>query len=389
MTLEQRSPEDLGFDASRLARIEAAIAADIEAGRYDGAALAVGRRGSLALFSVQGFADRDAGRALKEDDVFVTFSAGKQFTVATVLQAVERGDLQLHEPVCRVLPEFAKNGKRDVCLHHLLSHTSGIAPFPPPLPPADAMNLEKVVAAICETPIENLPGQTVRYSVLTAHALMAEMVRRAYGGKRSFGEIVRDELFSPLGMEDTWLGAPASLAERRCPVVVRDRSPGLLDPDLLEELGNSLGPASEIPAGGYVTTIGDLARFAEMLRAGGEIEGTRILSPLTLELATENRTGDAPNDLWNYAVASRGWPVFPAYLGLGFFLRGEGIFPTPFGSLASARTFGGVGAGSTAFFVDPRRDLFYAFLSTGLLEESFSQERHMRLADLVFSAVVD
>ena len=113
---------------------------------------------------------------------------------------------------------------------------------------------------------------------------------------------------------------------------------------MLEGMSRILTPTTEIPAGGYVTTIGDFARFAEMLRNRGELEGVRVLSPAMLDLATKNHTGSMPNDIWNYAVESRGWPVFPAYLGLGFFLRGKGMHPTPFGSLASPRTFGGVGA---------------------------------------------
>ena len=245
-----------------------------------------------------------------------------------------------------------------------------------------------MVPAICKMAPESLPGRAVKYSVITAHALMAEMVRRADGGTRSFGEILDAEVFAPLGMRDTALGVPDRLRERLCPAVVRDRSPGLLDPDLLEGIANALDAESELPAGGYVTTLRDFARFAEALRAGG-IDGQPLLSRAMLDLAARNYTGDMPNDLWNYAVDARGWPIFPAFLGLGFFLRGEGVFPTLFGSLASPRTFGGAGAGSTVFFVDPGRDLFYAFLSTGLLEESRSVERHQRLADLVHAAIVD
>ena len=74
MPLEQANPQQLGFDPQRLDLVEAAIARDIDQGLYDGAALAVGRRGSLALFTVQGYAHRETQRALKEDDVFVSFS---------------------------------------------------------------------------------------------------------------------------------------------------------------------------------------------------------------------------------------------------------------------------------------------------------------------------
>ena len=356
MTFSSADPETLGFDPERLARVGAAIDRDIEQGRYDGAAIAVGRHGSLALSSFHGYADRGSERRLGEGDVFVTFSSGKQFTVAAVLMYVERGLLQLHQPVATVIPEFAANGKSRITLHELLTHTSGIPPYPPPLPGEDAATLAPTVAAICTQIPETPAGENVKYSVLTAHALMAEMVRRVDGGARSFGAIMSEEIFTPLGMHDTALGVPEALQGRVCPVVVRDRTPGLLDPDLVEGLGNTLGPASEIPAGGYVTTLHDFARFAEALRAGGIIDGTRIL---------------------------------PAYLGLGFFLRGKGTHPTPFGSLATPRTFGGIGAGSTAFFIDPVRDLFYAFLSTGLLEESRSMERHQRLADLVHASIVE
>jgi CubicO group peptidase (beta-lactamase class C family) len=387
--MEVRPPEELGFDPERLRAVEAAIGRDVAQRRYDGAALAVGRRGALALVTVQGWAHRDSGRALEADDVFVTFSSGKQMTVTVVLRYVERGLLTLHGPVAEVIPEFGVNGKRTITLAQLLTHTSGIPAFPPPLPPEAFGDLGQVVAAVCRTSPETLPGAAVKYSITAAHAVMAEMVRRVDGGRRSFREIVGEEVFGPLGMNDTALGLPERLRPRLCPVVVRDRSPGLLDPAMLEGLTAILTETTEFPAGGYVTTIRDFARFAEMFRRRGELDGARVLSPATIDLASRNHTGRLPNDIWNYAVGLRDWPVFPAYLGLGFFLRGKGTHPTPFGVLATPRTFGGIGAGSTMFFVDPERDLIVAFLSTGLLEETRSVERHQRLADLVHAAIVD
>ena len=139
---------------------------------------------------------------------------------------------------------------------------------------------------------------------------------------------------------------------------------------------------------GVCATANDLYRFAEMLRRGGELDGVRILAPATIESVQVNRTGDEPNTIWAYAEAMRGWSPFPANLGLGFFLRGEGVFPTPFGLLASPATFGGFGAGSSAFWIDPVTDVTYAFMSSGLMEDSYSIERHMRLADLVHAALI-
>jgi len=86
---------------------------------------------------------------------------------------------------------------------------------------------------------------------------------------------------------------------------------------------------------------------------------------------------------------ARGWDDFPGYIGLGFFVRGEGIFPIYFGQTASPRTFGGLGAGSTMFWVDPKRDRVFVCLTAGLLEESRDLDRMQRLSDLVLSSVVD
>jgi CubicO group peptidase (beta-lactamase class C family) len=330
----------LGFDALRLRRVEESIAHDIDTQRYDGAALRVHRRGRLVLESIQGFANRSLGLPLAVDSVFVTFSSGKQFTAVTVLKFVEKGLLQLHTPVADVIPEFAGNGKRRMTLGQLLTHTSGVVSMPPPMPPELMGNLEAMVAAICQTPPESIPGARVRYSITPAHAVMAEMVRRVDGGARPFREIVRQEVFEPLGMNATALGLPDELRARLCPVVVRDRAPGLLDPDMLESMNQALIPDFEMPAGGYVTTIADFGRFAEMLRNNGELNGARILSPAMIDLATHNHTGDMPNDIWEYAV-------------------------------------------------DPAKQLSYAFLSTGLMEETRSTERHQRLADLVHAAIVD
>jgi CubicO group peptidase (beta-lactamase class C family) len=201
--------------------------------------------------------------------------------------------------------------------------------------------------------------------------------------------MLAEDLFGPLGMRDTALGCPARLRERLAPVVVRDRRAGALDPDALEGLTALLDETIEIPAAGYVSTAPDVHRFAEMLRGGGELDGVRILAPATLAALAVNHTGDEPNAFWAYTEDARGWAPFPANLTLGFYLRGEGAFPTAFGQLASPATIGGIGAGSTVFWVDPVRDVTYAFLSSGLMEDSYSLERHQRLADLVHAACLE
>jgi CubicO group peptidase (beta-lactamase class C family) len=137
------------------------------------------------------------------------------------------------------------------------------------------------------------------------------------------------------------------------------------------------------------STAWDIYRFSEMLRRGGELDGVRLLSPSIIKLATTNHTGTRPNDLFDYAREMYGWPEFPAYLGLSFFLRGAGVFPTPLGTTTSPGTFAGLGAGSTVFWVDPERDLTFVCFTAGLLEEAASMLRFQRLSDLVVAAVID
>jgi CubicO group peptidase (beta-lactamase class C family) len=383
------SVRQLGFAPDRLTWLSTAIQRDIEAERYDGCELIVGRHGRVAYHQQFGWADRAAGRRVEAGQPFVSMSIGKQFVVALVLNRIERGDLALTTPVADVIPEFGARGKSRITIAHMLTHTAGMPAMLPPMPVELTANLEAVVTVTCSLLPECLPGDRVSYSAVVAHAVLAEVVRRLEGSRRSFRQLVAEDLFAPLGMAHTSLGVRSDLAPRLAPVVARDKRPGLFDPQMLEIFGAMLDAESEAPAGGYVTTAPDMYRFAEMLRRGGELDGVRILSPAMVEAVQVNRTGEKPNSLWDYTQAFRGWEPFPAWLGLGFFLRGTGVHPTPFGTLTSPRTFGGLGAGSTTFWIDPERDVSYVFLSSGLMEDSYSIERHQRLADLVLAALVE
>jgi CubicO group peptidase (beta-lactamase class C family) len=382
--------ENLGFDPGRLSRVKELMNRDIDGQMYDGAALAVARFGELALMETVGWADRENERPLKAEDVFFLMSITKTFTGCAVFQAVEKGLLTLTTNVCEVIPEFGIKGKQRVNVAHLLTHTGGMSPDLPAMLPLEHLgDLQAFVAAVCNDYLRAEPGSKVCYSPTIAHAVLAEMVRRLDGGERTFRQILAEDLFGPLGMNDTALGFPDRLAERKVPVKVRDQTPSLFEPDLIEALNFLLVEDSELPAGGGVSTVGDMIRWAEMLRCGGELEGVRVLSPGIIDMATQNWTGDMPNELFDYTCEINGWEKFPSNLGLSFFLRGPGLHVAPFGLTASPDSFGGLGAGSTMFFVDPERELSVALLTSGLMEEGRSFHRHQKINDLIISAIVD
>ena len=106
-------------------------------------------------------------------------------------------------------------------------------------------------------------------------------------------------------------------------------------------------------------------------------------------MATTNRTGDKPNEVFKAMALAHGWAPYPAYIGLGFLLRGETICHTQFGTLATPRTYGNHGAGSTLFWVDPELDMSFVCLTTKLIPEHRNIERFQRLSDIAISAARD
>lgn len=381
-------PQDVGLDPERLNRLNGVLSADVEQNRYDGAVLAIGRRGKLVYHEAIGYAERAVERMAKTDDVFSLMSITKSMSTVVVLDYFERGKFSLTTQVADIIPEFGAVGKRRVTIAQLLNHTGGMSHGLPPLPLEQLGNLEAVVQAVCTMSIEAPPGQEVSYSPIISQSVLAEVVRRVDGGHRSYRQIMEDVLFKPLGMHDTSLGQRADLEDRRVPIVVRDRGEGFLAPEFLEGMNDVLREGAEVPAAGGYSTALDVYRFAEMLRRGGALDGARILSPVTIDFARKNHTGDKKNNVFTFAQEHRGWNEWPAYLGLGFYLRGEVLYPDHYGVLASPGTFGHVGAGSTMFWIDPEQDMVFVGLTSGLMEESRSLERWQRLSDIALSAIV-
>ncbi len=380
---------DMGLDPERLSRVGEVIESDVRQELYDGAVVLVARRGQIALHEAIGFSERSSERAAKVDDVFHLFSVTKTFTASAVLRCVDRGDLQLTTPVAEVIPEFATKGKQRVTVAQLLCHRAGLPMDLPYIDPGALGDTEAVALAVAGQALYAKPGTIVSYSPIGAFAVLAEIARRVDGGSRPFRQILDEDVFAPLGMKSTSLTLRPDLAARRVPVVVRDPSPGIIPPAALEAINVMQTDTFEMPGGGGLGTAHDLFRWSEMLRRGGELDGVRMLSQALLKFALTNHTGDEINHIFDGMCEARGWEPFPAYLGLGFFLRGEGLFQMPFGLTASSGSYGGLGAGSTMFWVDPERELAFICLTSGVLEDSRNFERMARLSDLAIGAVVD
>lgn len=379
-----------GFDEDRLQHLRATIQADIAADKYFGAVVSVARHGEQALHEAFGHAGGAQQRPLDTNSIFSLFSLTKAFTNVLALRAIELGQFALTTRISELIPEFSGGMREQITLFHLLTHTSGLPPVWIPKPGMYIDRLDDIIQALCENihAIER-PGQKVHYSPLCNHALLGEAVRRCDPDGRSYRQLLQDTVLTPLGMHDTAIGLRADLRARHVFPDFRGKAPQ-------EHLGHSnLGPQgafkeeqAEMPWVGGISSVPDLFRFAEMCRRGGTLDGARILSPATLALATRNWTGDKPNELYKAVAINHGWAPYPAYMGLGFALRGDTVCPGLYGNLTSPRTFGNYGSGSTLFWVDPERELSFVFLSAGVMQQAANIERFQRLSDIVASAAL-
>lgn len=376
-------------DRDQLRRIEDQLAADVERRTCDGVALRVSVRGELVLDFRTGYADRELGKPVVADTVFAAFSTSKQLCSVAALIFVERGLLRLHTTVAELIPEFGTLGKHTINLHHLLTHTSGLAPDVP-VPPfvlAAAMDNSLMVQEVAKARLLAQPGERVSYQAIVGHAVVAEMLERVDPAGRSYVDIVDDEILRPLGMTETTMGVTRpELVERFAPVRACYDTQDLFDPAEVAGVDAMVRLGAVLPAGGYVTTISDLHRFTEMLTSGGTLDGRRIVAPATLDYASRNQTGAKPNDLVTY-TSGRGWNSWPANIGTGFFVRGDGETAGPVGNFASGRTLAGMGAGTAGFIADGDHQVSMTLLTTGAIPDADHVARLGRLSDMVIAAL--
>jgi len=377
-----------GLNVHQLNRLSATIHREVEADLYDGAAVIVARHGVIGLHEAVGFANRAADRLLRIDDVFNILSVSKAFTDVIILSLIERGELALTTRVGDIIPELNADARKAVTVFHLLTHTAGSPRVLFPVRAELMGNLEAVIQAICPLELIAIPGKSVCYSPLWGHALLGEIIRRLDRKKRALRDIFQNELFGPLGMKDTAMGRRQDLSSRIVPIVAHDPAFGDMSAKDVEEHNRFITEDAEIPWMGCIATAYDLFRFAEMLRRGGELDGTRILSPASVKLATAVQTGTLANDYYVPLMEEQGIKPPPANIGLDFQIRGEGVSLNSMGNLTSPGTYGKFGLGGSGFWVDPERDVTFVFLRSGLLALLHDTLQYQRISDMAIAAIL-
>ena len=366
-------PEEIGIDAPRLQRAFDLLQSWTvgQNAPVPGGTMLVGRRGRVVeprFFGRQG-PEPDAG-PLRRDAMFLMASITKPVVYLGAMMLVERGLLNLSDPVTRYLPDFAAHHKEATLVQHLFTHTSGL---PDMLDNNEELRrqhapLERFVdAAIRDTVPLFPPGTSFRYQSMGT-LVVAELVRRLSG--LPCHEFLKREIFAPLELKSTALGSRGFDRER----LVRVQTPTYHKPEFgwnsvyWQELG--------APWGGMFSTPEDFAGICQLMLGGGEVNGVRLLSPHTVRMMTTNRLDDHP-DVPEPIRRSQPW-------GLGWRLNHPGTSDS-LCDLLGRHVFGHTGSTGTFTWMDPETETFCILLTNA--ERARAPWRLVSLSNAVAAAV--
>lgn len=344
------TPNTTHFDPERLARVYQFLEDAVQRGKLPGAAILIARHGvplPIRTFGRQYLTPNSP--PIQPDTIFLTASITKPVTVTAVMLLVERGYLLLDEPVCSIIPEFAANGKGQVTLRHLMTHTSGLPDMLPEDRQLRAQHapLAEFVRRICQIGLDFAPGTNVQYQSCGT-AILGAVVERISG--EPLRDFLRRELFDPLGMADTALGADGLDTARIAHVNVDTEMQG-------KDWGwnTPYWWGFGAPWGGMFSTADNLFRFCQLFLNQGEFGGTRILSPATVATMTADQLATMPN-IPAAVRANQSW-------GLGWRRQPPGEWSF-WGNLLAPGSFGHGGATGTVVWVDPAKELVCVLLTT-------------------------
>lgn len=341
-------------------------------GMHPGISLVVRRHDQIVLKRAIGHArgngpdDRDSDSVpMTPDTPVCLYSASKAMAAIPVHLLSERKQFSLLDPVSHYIPEFGQKGKQDITIYQLLCHKAGI-----PTIRADGVDVaellldSKEVLRLLYSSEPEKPGQHHAYHALTAGFVVADLVERVSG--QSFRSFFRDNITAPLGLKTIDFGARGAVLNKLARNYVSGFKVSLpVNLYLKRAIGTSLQHAVEvsndprfyravIPAGNGVGTADECARFFQCLLNGGQLEGTRVLDPLTVRRA----------------VAEVGKPEFDRSLLVPLrYSAGMMLGDTPWGLFGpdTSKAFGHLGFTNNFLWADPERATSVALLTTGKL----------------------
>ena len=397
------TPEEAGFSASRLSRIDTAMQRYVDQKTLAGIVTLVARRGEVVHFEKFGYQDIATSKPMELDTIFRIYSMTKPITSVALMMLFEQGLVRLTDPVTKFIPEFGKvkvlvgegelaDLEGEITIQDLLRHTAGLSygGYKDTHDPIDKLydqahlwrpdiTNREAVRRIAELPLAYQPGQAWRYSVATdVVGHVVEVI-----SDMSLGEFFEERIFKPLGMEDTAFTVSPEKVDRFATLYgLTDGQASHARPLELIDVatgGDYFSTLLESGGAGLVSTAADYARFAQLVLNKGELDGVRLLGPRTVELMTTNHL---PPALLPIAMGEEQMLGFG--FGLGFSVMMD---VAQSGLMGSVGLHGWGGWASTHFWVDLQEQLIGILMLQYIPSGTYPIRTDFRT--LVYQALVD
>jgi CubicO group peptidase (beta-lactamase class C family) len=377
-----------GHYDSRFEDVVAALAEEVTNGGELGAAIAVDVDGELVVDIWGGHADKAKTREWSKDTIVNVFSSTKNITALAALMLIDRGQLDPFAPVATYWPEFAANGKQDIELRHIVSHTSGLSGWEMPFTLEDIYDWEKSTAQLAAQEPWWPPGTASGYHAVTIGHLVGEIVRRVTG--KTLKQFVREEIAEPLGA-DFQIGALAKDDARIAELIPPPPLDVPLDavpedhpmrktfaatpptPDGALEAETTAWRRAEIGSANGHGNARSLVRVLSPISLGGTVNGIQLLSPETIDLIFQEQSNGLDLVLF-----------MPSRWGIGFALPcRESVPDIPDGRICY---WGGWGGSMAVMDTDRRATFAYVMNKMGQVT-SAGTERTQLYTRLIYQAL--
>ena len=394
-------PEELGFSPQRLERIDQVFNSYVKENKMAGSVILVARKGKITYYKAFGFRDKESSSKMELGSIFRIASQTKAIVSVGIMMLQEEGKLLIQDPVSRFIPEYKETkvavskptggyeivkAKREITIRDLLTHTAGIG-YGQGIAAEEWKKaglqdfyfahldepVGETIKRMAALPMDAHPGERHVYGYATD--ILGVVIERASG--LPLDQFLKQRIFDPLGMTDTYFFLPKEKASRLATVYMPKEGEPLKPAPAkgtVDSQGEYVtGPRKNFSGGaGLVSTAKDYYLFLRMMANGGEFQGKRILSSRTVHLMTIDHL-------------DKNIEFRP---GLGFGLGFEVVLDQgQRGTYGSLGQFGWGGAYGSTYWVDPAEEMIVLYF-TQVRPGSIVKDQ-LQLRSLVYQALVD
>lgn len=372
--LPTAKPESMGFSTQRLQRLEQGLDALVDTKQVAGMVTVIARHGKIVHRKAHGQQDMASGAPMQTDTIVRLYSMTKPITGVAMMMLYEEGKWRPSDPIAKFIPELAnvqvfagtnadgslilEKPKHAPTVGELMTHTAGftyglfgntpVDKIYTKVNPLAGASLKEFVDKLATIPLLYQPGEGWVYSVSVD--VQGLLIERLSG--KSLPEFMQERVFGPLGMKDTGFSVPQDKLSRVATIYTSGAggiTPMPRDPEISKTPGMASG------GGGLYSTAMDYLRFTQMLLNNGELNGTRLLAPSSVQLM---RTNHLPEQVTNKGTFGIGFYKMQPGFGFGYDVA---VFEDPIkvGSTTGQGSYLWDGVAGTWFWVDPTNDVVF------------------------------